>query len=127
MRIAEISVSERQDGIALKTIQSVLRKQNRLIVLTGVLWPEDDQWVAQCIELDIATSGKTADDAHEELVDAIAAYVNTLDELGERERIFARAGIAMYELPPDDFRPPPIPMELASRDGAQIRPVRLPI
>jgi hypothetical protein len=90
------------------------------------MWPERDEWVSQCIELDVASSGPTPDEAHEELMDALCAYLNTLDELGERDRILADRGIPVYTSLPKGIFHPSVPRELLLNKGAQIRPVEVP-
>lgn len=94
--------------------------------LTVAVWPEGDQWVSQCIELDVASSGATADEAAEQATDAISAYLSALEELGERERVFAERSIPTYELPPAQHHVD-LPRDIVERHGLQVRPLELPI
>ena len=50
----------------------------------------DRRWVSKCEELDIASGGTTFDKALHNIKDAIEVYVETLEEVGEFDRIFAR-------------------------------------
>ncbi len=95
--------------------------------LTIAVWPEGDQWVSQCLELDIASSGPDPDTATLEAGDAVSSYVNTLEELGERERVFAERSIAVYSTPPAMWRPSDVPREIAGRDRLQVRPASVPV
>ncbi len=63
------------------------------IVLTEVVYPEDDLFVSHCPELDIASCGATAQEAYEKIQEAITLYLNTLEEMGLREQVFAECGI----------------------------------
>jgi predicted RNase H-like HicB family nuclease len=65
------------------------------IVLTEVVYPEDDLFVSHCPELDIASCGATAQEAYEKIQEAIALYLNTLEEMGLREQVFAACGIGI--------------------------------
>lgn len=97
-----------------------------LLPLTIVVWQEEDQWVSQCAEFYVASSGETADEAVEEAVDAVCSYLNTIEALGERERVFAERSIAVYASPPAEFHFH-LKRELLERQGVQVRPVELPL
>lgn len=58
-----------------------------LLLLFRVL-PEDGQFVGVCEELDIASCGDSPDAALRAVFDAVLLYLNTLEELGDRERVF---------------------------------------
>lgn len=95
--------------------------------LTIAIWPEGDQWVSRCLEFDVASSGPDPDTAALEAADAVCSYVNTLEELGERDRVFAERSIAVYAMPPATWRPSDVPPEIASRDRLQVRPASVPV
>ncbi len=65
----------------------------RPTALTAKIHKEDDQYVARCLELDIASCGDTPEEAFENLKDASDVYVITLEETGQIERVFAERGI----------------------------------
>lgn len=46
---------------------------------TARVWKEDDIYIAQCVELEIASQGDTEDDAVEMLRDAIELYLSEPD------------------------------------------------
>jgi predicted RNase H-like HicB family nuclease len=71
----------------------------RPIALTAKIYREGDQYVAHCVELDIASCGDTEEEAFENLVDASDVYVTTLEETGQIERVFAERGIKVGVTP----------------------------
>ena len=59
--------------------------------VTIAVYREVDRcWVSKCEELDIASGGTTFEKALQNIKDAIEVYVETLEEVGEFDRIFAR-------------------------------------
>ena len=70
----------------------------RPIALTAKIYREGDQYVAHCVELDIASCGDTEEEAFENLVDASDVYVTTLEETGQIERVFAERGINLSKI-----------------------------
>ncbi len=97
-----------------------------MIELTGVVWPEGSEWVSQCVEIDVSSFGSTPQEAIEELKDAIGSYLNTIDELGERERALETRGVPVYKILPTayEFR---VPRSLLDRPGSLVRPFDLSI
>lgn len=73
------------------------------VELTAVVWREGDEWVSHCPELDIASSGNAPEEAFEELLDAVTAYLNTLEELGERDQVLGQRGVPLYVLAPAEY------------------------
>lgn len=63
---------------------------------------ETNQFVSRCVELGIASSGKDLDQAFDRIAEATCLYVNTLEEVGERERVFAEQGISITPGEPPD-------------------------
>ena len=63
------------------------------ITLTFVIEREDDQYVATCRELDIASQGDSVENALQHAIDATTLYLSVLDEDGEIERVFRERGI----------------------------------
>lgn len=41
---------------------------------TASIWPEDEWFVAQCVEVDVASQGKTEDEALENLREALEVH-----------------------------------------------------
>ncbi len=98
-----------------------------IVPLTVAIWSEGDLWVARVLELEIASQGDTEKEALEEAMDAACAYLNTLEELGERELVFAERSIAAYESAPATIRPALVPAALAGLPSFQLRPLNVPI
>lgn len=54
---------------------------------------ESDAFVSECIELGVTSCGRTIDEALRMVQEAVSVYLNTIEEDGERERIFAERGL----------------------------------
>lgn len=61
---------------------------------------EDKMFFAHCPELDIGSQGETVEEANSNLKDAVALYLNTIEELGTREEIFKKRNIKTYHSKP---------------------------
>ena len=75
-------------------------KANGYIVLTIEFKKEGRRWTAQCIELGTATFGRFINEAEERINEAILLHLNTLEDVGERERFFREHGIKFYTRKP---------------------------
>jgi predicted RNase H-like HicB family nuclease len=53
----------------------------------------DGQWAAECVELGVPSFGHTLDEAMSRIREATLLYLNTIERLGDRARIFAERGI----------------------------------
>jgi predicted RNase H-like HicB family nuclease len=60
----------------------VLRKKKPYLILSGIIEQKNDHFVAICFELDIATQGKTFEEAKRRIMEAIEGY---LEDAKERE------------------------------------------
>jgi predicted RNase H-like HicB family nuclease len=58
------------------------------VVLTCSLHQEKDQWVSICPELGISSFGSTIDEAKNSLHELVTLHINTLEDIGERARVF---------------------------------------
>lgn len=58
-----------------------------------VVTKEGNQYSSWCPELDIASCGDSPEEAVRNLGDALELYLSTLEEEGERERVFKERGI----------------------------------
>lgn len=56
---------------------------------------EDDLYVAHCPDLDVSSYGDTIEDAFAHLEQAILLYLDTIEEDGDRERVFAERGLGI--------------------------------
>ena len=63
------------------------------IVLTFKVWREDRQFVSECLELGVPSCGDTIEEAFHNLEDAVHLYLNSIEEMGDRTRIFKERGI----------------------------------
>lgn len=70
------------------------------IILTLRFWEEEDEWVGLCEELGTAAQGRSLDEAMDVLTDLVELDLNTLEDMGERERFFKKHGIEFYEQEP---------------------------
>jgi len=93
-----------------------------VVPLTIAVWFEDDAWLSECVELGIGSFGESPDEAAAQAMDAVCSYLNTLEELKERPRVFAEKSIATYFGDPADFTLAKMTRELAKRDRIQLRP-----
>jgi predicted RNase H-like HicB family nuclease len=74
------------------------------VLLTITVSPEDDSYVGVCQELGTSSFGTTIDEALKATLEATSAYLEALEDSGERERVFKERGVAFYEKePPSDF------------------------
>ena len=74
------------------------------IALTLEVVAEGKHFVSRCLELGTASFGDTIDEAFHNVTEATAEYLNTLERLGERERVFAEKGITVQRTRPDIVR-----------------------
>ena len=63
------------------------------VAVEFVVAKEGNQYSSWCPEFDIASCGDSPEDAVKNLGDALELYLNTLEEEGERERVFKERGI----------------------------------
>lgn len=63
------------------------------IEVTLVTSKEEGGYVSTCLELGIASQGETVDEAFDNIRDATLVYLNTIERLGERQRVFRERGI----------------------------------
>lgn len=66
--------------------------------------PETNTYVGVCDELDISSFGDTVAEAMDNVLDATLLYLDTIEELGERRRVFDERGIQVHRGEP---RPAP--------------------
>ena len=72
-----------------------------VIVSTGIAEREDEQWVSRCRELGTSSCGDTAEEALDNLSDAIDVHLGALEESGEINWVLRERNINIY-LPPLD-------------------------
>jgi predicted RNase H-like HicB family nuclease len=64
--------------------------------LTFKIHEEDGQYVARCEELGISSCARTIEKAFQRAEEATSLYLHTIEEVGERDRVFAEAGIKIH-------------------------------
>jgi predicted RNase H-like HicB family nuclease len=75
------------------------------IFLTIILEKEEsNRWTAECKELGTATFGNSIEDARHKIEEAIGLHLNTLEEVGERERFFKEHKIKLHTKQPDSIK-----------------------
>jgi len=70
------------------------------ILISLIASEEEGGFVSTCPELGIASQGDTVDQAFHALQDATLVYLNTIEHLGQRQRIFAERGIKILRHAP---------------------------
>ena len=70
------------------------------VALTHEFRKEDRRWTAYCKELGTATFGRSMPEADKRLGEAICLHLNTLEDVGERERFFREHGIEFHRNKP---------------------------
>jgi len=61
-------MAKKTDKTKQKDIKPVMRG------FTAMVWPEDDLYVAQCVEVDVASQGSSPDEAISMLREAVELY-----------------------------------------------------
>ena len=69
------------------------------VFLTYRLWHDDNTWLSECIDLGVPSCGLTIDDAFDGVLDATLVYLNTLEAIGDRERVLAERKIPVAAEP----------------------------
>jgi predicted RNase H-like HicB family nuclease len=72
------------------------------VVLTLKFQKQGRRWTALCEELGTATFGRSLPEADQRLKEAILLHLNTLEDVGERERFFKEHHIQLYQEKPRD-------------------------
>lgn len=70
------------------------------IILTMRFKNEAKRWTAECVELGTATFGRSWKEAKTRIEEAVLLHLNTLEEVGERERFFRENNIQFYHEKP---------------------------
>ncbi len=70
------------------------------VVLTAKFRREGRRWTAYCEELGTATFGRSLPEAERKIKEAVVLHLNTLEDVGERERFFKEYNIPFYHTKP---------------------------
>lgn len=82
---------------------------------------EDGFYVGDCEPLGVSSFGNTIEEALDATLEATAAYLEALDDSGERERVFAEKGITFSREIPEDW----IETKVIAHPGELVSPQRL--
>ena len=80
------------------------------ILVTEVVEKEGDQYVSICPELGTASCGDSIEEALANLREAVELYLNAIEDVGERERVFRERGIEVTDEIADETPPRPLPV-----------------
>lgn len=64
------------------------------VQLTLRAWLDDDEYVAVCDDLGVASQGGSRGEAIDNVTEAAILYLNTIEQNGQRRRIFDERGIS---------------------------------
>ena len=70
------------------------------VVLTHKFRRVNRRWTAYCEELGTATFGRSLPEAEKRLIEAVWLHLNTLEDVGERERFFKEHNIELHHTKP---------------------------
>ncbi|GAH04435.1 unnamed protein product [marine sediment metagenome] len=70
------------------------------IILTFQFRKKGRRWTAYCEQLGTATFGRSLPEAQARLKEAVLLHLNTLEDVGERERFFKENKITFYSRKP---------------------------
>lgn len=76
---------------------NTLRMKSKILKLTCLLRREGDQYSSLCLELDVASCGRTREEALEGLKAAVETYIEYMIEQGREDEIYR-------PVPPDAIR-----------------------
>ena len=62
------------------------------LIVTEEIWKEGNMYTAYCPELDVASCGKTREDAHKNLIDVIQIQLEETAKLGTLKELLVDAG-----------------------------------
>jgi len=81
-------------------------RESGYIILTIRFNKEGKNWVAVCEELGTSTFGRSFEEAEKRIKEAVELHLNTLEDVGERDKFFKEHKIKFYKsMPPrEEFR-----------------------
>lgn len=82
------------------------------IQLTFKFKKEGKKWTAYCEELGTAAYANKIEEAKERIIEAVLLHLNTLEELGERERFFKENNIKLLRQKPKSYSVPNIDQDI---------------
>ncbi len=70
------------------------------IILTYKFQKEGKRWISHCEELGTAAFGRSLPEAERRLEEAVWLHLNTLEDVGERERFFEEHNVRLHPVRP---------------------------
>lgn len=67
----------------------------KTIELTGEIWQEGNMYTAYCHELDVATAGRTFEEARKNLSEAIEIFFEETKRIGTLSQLLEEAGFSL--------------------------------
>lgn len=67
------------------------------LFLTSKIWKEDRHYIAYNPELEVASQGKTLEEAEKMLKEAIGLFIKTAKKIGTLNRVLAETGFVKKE------------------------------
>lgn len=75
-------------------------KTRGYVVLTLKFQKQGRRWTSYCEELGTATFGRSLPEADQRIKEAVLLHLNTLEDVGERERFFKEHNILLHHVKP---------------------------
>ena len=94
------------------------------IVLTFKFCKIDRRWTAYCEELGTATFGRSLPEADKRLKEAVLLHLDTLEEVGERDRFFREHNVAFYRAKPKKDITVSLPLRESVFVHSHVQPIR---
>ena len=94
------------------------------VVFTFKFRKEGRRWTAYCEELGTATFGRSLPEADRRLSEAVLLHLNTLEEVGERERFFKEHNIEFHRTKPQRDIQIRLPLKPNTFVHSHIQPIR---
>ncbi len=77
--------------------RAINKKSGIFIILTNIFIEEDNGYVVKCPELGISTQGDTIEESEKNIEDAIYVFLNSIESIGLRDKIFKEKNIKIYK------------------------------
>ncbi len=94
------------------------------VVLTLKFHRAGKRWTAYCEELGTATFGRSLPEADKRIKEAVSLHLNTLEEVGERDRFFKEHNIELYRTKPKKDITVCLPLKTQVFVQPHIQPIR---
>jgi predicted RNase H-like HicB family nuclease len=89
------------------------------IALTYQFYKDGRRWVGVCKELGTSTFSRSLPEVEKQLEEAVCLHLNTLEDVGERERFFQENNIKLYSVKPKN---PTFKIQITGPEPMYLRP-----